>query len=182
VNGGIVVFLLASALFGEQVIGSREYIAGLYILLALPALHPAVVSRVGRVFPRRFSYMRQVTYSFRDVLRLQFVFLGYWLVLGLAFWLLLGGIIAGGLCNPGYLVGVLPGSWVAGFVSFLTPAGLGIREGFMAVLLKPCFHVSVGVTVSLAARLWWTFFDLLFALTAARLSAQQLRNTAEVGS
>jgi uncharacterized membrane protein YbhN (UPF0104 family) len=50
--------------------------------------------------------------------------------------------------------------WI-GYVSFLTPSGLGVREGMLALMLAVFFTPPVAVAFSLATRLWSTAGELL---------------------
>ncbi len=54
-------------------------------------------------------------------------------------------------------------SYFFGYVSFVTPSGLGFREGMMTLLLTPYFPTPVAVALAFAARLWATAGELLGA-------------------
>ena len=50
-------------------------------------------------------------------------------------------------------------SWLIGFISLLTPGGIGVREGAMVLMLTPLIGDSTAVLVSLIARITWTIGD-----------------------
>jgi hypothetical protein len=52
------------------------------------------------------------------------------------------------------LVATWVAAYVVGYLSLLTPGGLGVREGVMILLLAPLFPVPVPTVIALAARLW----------------------------
>ncbi|MDN5280795.1 MAG: glycosyltransferase 2 family protein [Clostridiales bacterium] len=54
-------------------------------------------------------------------------------------------------------------SWLAGFLSFLTPGGLGVRESMLIILLHPIFDNTLLMVLAILARLTWTFAELLFS-------------------
>ena len=61
-------------------------------------------------------------------------------------------------------------SWLIGFISLLTPGGIGVREGAMIVLLTPLVGSSTAALVSVLARIMWTIGDgggILVALLAS---------------
>jgi hypothetical protein len=57
--------------------------------------------------------------------------------------------------------GIFAGAWVLGFLSFLAPGGLGVREGILVYLLG--FHLPshVAIVVTLLSRLWVTAAELM---------------------
>jgi hypothetical protein len=52
------------------------------------------------------------------------------------------------------------GSWAAGFLAFLVPAGLGVREATLSLLLGPLVPGPLDVVVALASRLSWVVVEL----------------------
>ena len=52
-------------------------------------------------------------------------------------------------------------AWLIGFLSFLTPAGLGVREAILVALLLPYVPTAQGMLLAVAARLSWTVIELL---------------------
>jgi uncharacterized membrane protein YbhN (UPF0104 family) len=53
------------------------------------------------------------------------------------------------------------GAYWIGYVSFVTPSGLGFREGALAWMLAGFFPAPVAVALSLVTRLWTTAGELL---------------------
>jgi hypothetical protein len=47
-------------------------------------------------------------------------------------------------------------AWVAGFLVFFTPGGIGSREGVLTALLTPAIGFDLAAAIALAARLCWT--------------------------
>ena len=60
-------------------------------------------------------------------------------------------------------------AWAIGFLVFLTPGGLGVREGALALLLAPFLPSPLPAVVALLARLWWTVAELISVAIAALL-------------
>jgi uncharacterized membrane protein YbhN (UPF0104 family) len=62
-------------------------------------------------------------------------------------------------------------AWCAGFVVLVAPAGLGIRETVLAILLSTLIPRVDALAVALLARLWWIAGEtvwILFSLTTRR--------------
>ena len=86
------------------------------------------------------------------------------LLTGLAFALFVDAIVPLGWEAVLPLAGVNALSFLAGYLVFLAPAGLGAREGAMAVLLRPFAPAGVAAVVAMASRLWTVAAELLGAL------------------
>lgn len=52
-------------------------------------------------------------------------------------------------------------SYVAGWLAFFLPGGIGVREGALAYLLGSGFGIPVGSALALAARAWATLMEIL---------------------
>lgn len=53
----------------------------------------------------------------------------------------------------GPAIGAAAAAWLAGYLSLLTPSGLGVREGALALLLAPDLGAPAAVSIGLLARL-----------------------------
>lgn len=81
--------------------------------------------------------------------------------MGASLWLLCKSLTE---ANPSQLPQVISAfclSWIIGFLSFLTPAGLGVREGALAFLLQPSFPLFAAAALALLSRVWWILGDVL---------------------
>jgi uncharacterized membrane protein YbhN (UPF0104 family) len=59
---------------------------------------------------------------------------------------------------------------MVGFLSLITPAGLGVREATMTLTLKYYVPEPVGIIATLLARIWATVVELfLFLLFVKKL-------------
>ena len=68
-------------------------------------------------------------------------------------------------------------AYVAGYLAVFAPAGAGIREGFLVVLLQPTMSGEAALMVALAARIWTTVVELVpaapFAVMHTRSSSSE---------
>lgn len=58
------------------------------------------------------------------------------------------------------MVGVMAASWLLGFVSFVVPAGIGVRDAAMMALLLPILGEPWAVVVPVFSRVLWVLADL----------------------
>ena len=76
-----------------------------------------------------------------------------WLVYGFAHWAIARGVVP---VRPDILplvTGAIALAWIGGYVAVFTPAGLGVREGLLALLLGPVLGAGPVVVMAAAARL-----------------------------
>lgn len=66
------------------------------------------------------------------------------------------------------LCGIYPVAWVIGFLSFVTPGGLGVREGVLSYLFGFYMPVSVGIIASIIIRIWTIIGEFAFFAIFAR--------------
>jgi len=87
-----------------------------------------------------------------------------WILFGLAFHYFLEALLANSILPLKYAVGTYIAAYIIGYISFLSPGGLGFREGVMTALLTPFLGVGTAVSVSLIHRLWITFAEVIISL------------------
>jgi len=120
---------------------------------------------------------------YRDVLAVTGYWAASWLVAGVGFYLLIRAVVPASLPASAILVatGIYALAWDIGFLSFITPSGIGFREAAIVALLLASGLVapgpaSVGVAtvIALLARLLTTLAELTCiggAQLATRLTA-----------
>jgi hypothetical protein len=140
-------------------------------ILALPATLAALQS--GRVWTFVAKVLRRPfgdRISARDASHLPPLRVTLLLaLLGLAVWLALGGslVLVAAEATPISLTtgirlcGLMAASWVAGVVSIGVPAGLGVRDSILMILLQRVLPNPWPVAVPIISRLVWVAADLL---------------------
>ena len=87
-----------------------------------------------------------------------------WLILGAAFYLFSHAF--GFDPSIGFLeiTGMFCLAWAAGFLSFLAPAGLVVREGILAALLTLLMPKEWAVLISISSRVWMIIAEVAVAI------------------
>lgn len=57
-------------------------------------------------------------------------------------------------------------AWLIGFLSLITPSGIGIREGSFVLLVRALIPEPTAMIVALIMRILWTFFELVVGTIA----------------
>ena len=88
-----------------------------------------------------------------------------WVVYGLAFRVLVGGVLGRAPGALGFYVAVFTGSYLIGFLALIVPGGIGVREVVMGTALRQAgFTTGEAVLLVVASRVWLTILEILPAL------------------
>jgi hypothetical protein len=101
------------------------------------------------------SFAHSVAFAWLYVL----LFLGQGLVLGF----LVGWVEPGHTLNPLTLAGIFAAAWTVGFLSFITPSGIGVREGVMSLMLARVMPVGSAVLLPILLRILMTLAEVIAA-------------------
>ena len=85
-----------------------------------------------------------------------------WILLGLAFWVLLAA--SGVQAGVWFSIGLFGAAYAVGFLVPFAPAGLGVRDGILALGLLPFAPMAEALAVTLLARVVYLVADLALAL------------------
>lgn len=132
--------------------------------VGLLCLHPAVFGRLANAVLRRFKQEPLgATLPFGRVLFLLLYYAGGWVLLGLAFASLASAVAPVNAGDLALLVGGYAFAWEVGFLSFVTPSGLGVKEGVLLLILNLVFPAPVSAALVVLSRLWQTLAELAAA-------------------
>jgi uncharacterized membrane protein YbhN (UPF0104 family) len=169
-------------------------LAGLPVLLAerarlgrpalLGAVAVALVAAVAAVFRRQLLALARRRLPGLDggdllpapatVALLAAGYAAYWVVTGLAFAALVASVHPLAPGEVPLVVAAYAAAYAVGFLSVLTPAGLGVREGVLVVALSPVLPAGPALVVALVSRLWMMAVELAGA-AVAQLAAGRRR-------
>lgn len=132
--------------------------------LGLLALHPAIFGRIANAALRRFDREPlRATLPFGRVLLLLLYYLAGWILLGLAFSSLAAAVAPVAARDIVLLAGGYAFAWEIGFLTLVTPSGLGIKEGVLFLILNLVFPPPVSAAIVVLSRLWQTLAELAAA-------------------
>lgn len=85
-----------------------------------------------------------------------------WVALGVAFVLFAGAFHPAVDAAPRYVAGTVAAAYLMGYLFVIVPAGLGVREGAMLVLLQQIMpEPGAAVVVGVLSRVWFTAAELV---------------------
>lgn len=172
---------------GALVDGRLIVVAGVGIMLVLLAvLYPPVLNGLLNVALRLLKRTPVVlTVRYRDVLLVTLAWCASWLVAGTGFYVLLLALWPGTpLVALPICIGIYAIAWDIGFVSFITPSGLGFRElaiaGLFAVALP--LPAGLGLVVALLSRVVSTVAELVCVSIAYLSGGGKVREVQQEGA
>ena len=102
-----------------------------------------------------------------------------WLLFGLSYSLVFPP--QGGFLLP--IIGAFSLSWVAGYVAFFAPGGIGIREFLLTILLGAFFASQEIAIYATIHRLIWVLIEILLgALSATLIGLPEMEKKPETES
>ncbi len=129
------------------------------LLFGLPVLWIAVLLLID------FFGFKENRYSVKDFLLLLLEVLVIWVSFGISFWLVFP-------LKSGFqmaITGAFSISWVAGYVAFFAPGGIGIREYLLTVILAAYFSSSEVATYATIHRLIWVVGEIMLGAGSSLL-------------
>ena len=140
----------------------------------LPAL-PLVYAGVSLLLLIAYALSLQLTplgSAWPGVLIVSLQQLALWTLYGLSFWLLCTAL--GITVSARVAAGALSLAWVGGFLSVFAPAGLGVREYLLVLLLTTAGTATIpAAVVSVVNRLQWVFIELALCALGIAWSRRQ---------
>ncbi len=173
---GLVVYLPLMLYARQAYTGPLNYLLLLLVPLGLVVLHPAgfrgVLERVLKERARNVGVIRG-----RDSLAWTALYALAWLLGGLAFYLQTRMIFPLPVAHLPAAASFLVISGVISHLAFFIPAGLGIREVSLSLLLSTLVPFGIAVVIALVFRLWMTVSEVFWAVVVLLVCRNVKRKT-----
>lgn len=162
VISGIIFFTPYIVVYSNEGSFVEMELVFLILPILLIVLHPKVFNPLISRVLLLFGYQEyDIRMSAKTLSKILVIDLFFWLVTGFGFFLLVTSVQPIPLGNWLSVGSSYSMAWVIGFLAFLVPGGLGIREGVLALLLAPILPAPVPALVAVLSRLWWTMAELV---------------------
>jgi uncharacterized membrane protein YbhN (UPF0104 family) len=160
VGTGLAVAAAAAPLLGSDAVHAYWWLLAILPLTLLVTV-PPVLNRLlalGMRLARRPPLPAPL--SARGILRAAGWALVSWLAYGMHVWVLAGQFGAGGLPLVARATGAFAAAWCAGFLLVVVPAGAGVREAALVLLLGGVLPRPQATVVAVVSRLLFVAGDL----------------------
>lgn len=140
------------------------------LVLIFVVIQPQVINRVLSLY---MSYAGKgdivFSLSIKTILTNLIFYAMLWLCYGVGFFFLVDSVTDVSLIQLPALVGFFALSHVIGFISFLSPGGLGVREGVLTYLLSLYMPLPIATITAVIARVWLLMGELVCVAVALRV-------------
>lgn len=162
---GVALLVGLPVLAAEWARLGRPALYGAVAVAVLAALALAFRRRLGALLRRRYPGVEaaDLVPAPGTAVLLGAGYACYWAVTGLAFAALVRSVHPLDAGDIPLTVAAYAAAYAVGFLALVTPAGLGVREGVLAVALVPVMPAGAALLVALLSRLWMMAFELLGA-------------------
>jgi hypothetical protein len=140
--------------------------AVIWLLVATPLGHGVRERMAARLGGRAGERVR-AAFSLADRVRPADAALwaaGYalsWVALGAAFVLFVTAFHPAGAVMGRYVAGTVAAAYLVGYLLVIVPAGIGVREGAMLLMLQQIMPASAALVISALSRVWFTAAELV---------------------
>ncbi|MEV4833217.1 lysylphosphatidylglycerol synthase transmembrane domain-containing protein [Nonomuraea sp. NPDC049486] len=170
INLGVGIAIAAATLATQEVVRQAWYLLLLLPVIAV-CMHPKILTWGLNLALRlaRRDTLDSVLPGRTVLVAAAWTVLG-WLVYGLHTWMLAGRWDLYVIATGAYAF-----AWSTGLLAFLVPAGVGVREGALVLVLHPILGTGPALAVAVVSRLVFTLADVTAAGLAFLLGRQPSR-------
>ena len=169
-GGVIALSLLFSKQMRQPLVEVLEKVSGHAPLLALSVIGVMAflvflipqLAHYAKAFLKTLALLLKTSSLWRTVLVSHSLL---WLCQGFAY-LFVRSLAPVRWADAGVLTASYAFAWIVGFLSFLTPGGLGVREGLLGMLLVYYMPAKEATLVALLCRLWMLSAEMVLAAIA----------------
>ncbi len=158
---GLAVYLCLMVYSGQVYAGPLNYLLLLLVPLGFVVLYPSGFSAALEYFLKKRTGNISLIRS-RDSWTWTALYALAWLLGGLAFYLQANMVFPVPLAHLPAVASFLVISGVISQLAFFIPAGLGIREVSLSLLLSAYVPFGIAVVIALVFRLWMTLSEVLW--------------------
>ena len=133
---------------------------------ALVIIHPFFLNKIMTIIGRiSRSPIEPLMMKYGQIFRLLISYCLNWLLFGIANYMILNTLSSDWPPTLLQTMSIFPISYVIGFISFLTPGGIGVRESIQVYLLGQIGYASaIAAAVAIISRIFWMGCEVIGAL------------------
>ena len=137
--------------------------------LCLLCMHPKVISFLINLGLKVIKKEQaEIKLRYADIIKVNLIYSLYWIISGIAIFFMILAIYPLSISYFPYVMVSYAVAWVIGFISFIVPAGMGVREGVLVYMLALYMPLPVALAAAVGARLLVAIAHLTFVLLLAR--------------
>lgn len=168
ITAGIILFSIINLFYPIMPFFLKDILPIILIIVSgLILLHPVIFERLLKFFLTKILKTDiKLKLKYKYLIKLLFLSILIWLIYGIWFFVFTNAIYPISITNLWPLTAIFFLSWFSGFLVFIVPSGLGVREGVMTMLLKPLMPLPVAIVIPIFLRLAAIIADLMMFFIA----------------
>jgi len=170
VLSGILIFLISLLFSSRFKMDINPFLLVIVAVLILMMIHPKILVRIINFFLRLLKKEPiEIGLNFSQIFIMTAYYCIIWFCFGIAFYFLINSVTFIIPSKIPILTGSFAISSTIGVVALFAPAGLGVREAILAVLLNNFFPISLAILLSLLSRIWVSIGELVMVGVSTRI-------------
>jgi glycosyltransferase 2 family protein len=160
----IFVFLSTIYFIDNKILNQYKFLATILMILFFVIIHPSILKFMFNFVLKKMN-LGQVSFDikYRDILNIVMMNVLNWLALGLAVFMLINSIFPTPLRHLLFIISAISSASFIGLISPLTPAGLGVKEGILILILAVILPKPIAGVISVLLRLWIILAESILA-------------------
>jgi len=170
VLSGILIFLISLLLGSRFKMDINPFLLVIVAVLIITMIHPKILVRLINFFLRWLKKEQiKIDLNFSQIFVLTAYYCIIWFCFGIAFYFLINSVTFITPSKIPIITGSFAISSTIGVMALFAPAGLGVREGILSLLLSNFFPLSLAILLSLLCRIWVSIGELVMVGISTRI-------------
>ena len=167
---GILIFLIALSISPGFEINIHPFFLIIVVIVSFIIVHPKVLTRIINFFLRLIKKEPiKIELNFFQICSIMGCYFIIWFCFGIAFYFLINSVTFITPSKIPIITGSFAISNTIGIMALFAPAGLGVREGILSLLLSNFFPLSLAILLSFLCRIWISVGELVMAGISTRI-------------
>ena len=153
-----------------------------FIIAGIVAIHPRLMNKwVNYLLIKMKKETIAFNYSVFEIMKISFLFVISYIFYGIAFAIFL---ISVNVMEPKIILlsfFLFPLSMIMSYLAFFVPAGIGVREGILALGLSAYLPIEVGIILAFGYRLYMIIVKLIVSIFSLKIRLPEI-NTSSIST
>jgi len=167
---GILIFLVALLISPGFKINIHPFFLIIVVIMSFIIIHPKVLTRIINFFLYLLKKEPiKIELNFSQICFIMGCYFIIWFCFGIAFYFLINSVTFIAPSKILIITGSFAISNTVGVMALFAPAGLGVREGILSLLLSNFFPLSLAILLSFLCRIWVSVGELVMLGISTRI-------------
>lgn len=157
-----LIFIISFLFTNNELIYSYKVFAIILLVVFFIVIHPRIMQYFLNIALKIVKKEPvEIKLDYFNILKLILFYTCNWFIFGFAFYMMINSFYQLSLHHFFYLTGSFALASLAGFFAIFAPAGIGVREGILLILLQIIISSEVAIFISFLSRVWITLSEAI---------------------